>query len=438
MNQSNPGVFISHHSKSTISLVIELSNVLQAYDIDHWYAERDIRPMDNYTEVIPLVIEECKLFLLLLNKESNVSKQVLREVQCALRQTKNPIPVMIARLDDCEESQSIAYIGSTVQYVDLRGLNKVVAAQKLGEAINAWKNGHSTIVQEKNVFQIERAETALDFYGDEGERKRLASQRQFVYDFAAEEYDSFISELHNGSFLDIGCNTGEQAMMFVEGRSEIQHYIGIDRESLALDKAREFFPSGHFYQGNCEADDFDQLLCKIEEELDIDGFDLINLSMVLLHMKEPQFVLDTLAGHLTDGGRIVILDIDDGLNIAYPDPDEWFSKAVEICSETGYSGYRKSGRQVCQLLTDIEMHEIQLHKQGLSTAGMTRDKRSAFYELYFWFILDDLRKMNQQAPENKIVLAELNWFEEHYKEMKARFKKKSFYFNLGFMLYSAT
>ena len=64
-------------------------------------------------------------------------------------------------------------------------------------------------------------------------------------------------------------------------------------------------------------------------------------------MKEPGVLLDTLSGHLAEGGRIVILDIDDGLNIAYPDPDGHFSKAVDICAETGYSGYRKSGRQIC-------------------------------------------------------------------------------------------
>lgn len=52
---NSTGVFISHHSNSSINLVLELSNVLQAYEIEHWYAERDIKPMDNYTEVIPLV-----------------------------------------------------------------------------------------------------------------------------------------------------------------------------------------------------------------------------------------------------------------------------------------------------------------------------------------------------------------------------------------------
>ncbi len=431
---NNTGVFISHHSNSSISLVLELSNVLQAYEIDHWYAERDIKPMENYTEVIPFVIEKSELLLLLLNKESNASKQVLMEVQCAL---KWKIPVMIARLDDCEESQSIAYIGSTAQYVDLRGQNKVVAAQNLGKVIDAWKNGNHIKKDEENVFQLERAENLLDFYGDEGERKRLITQHNFIYEFACDYYDGFISSLQDGAFLDIGCNTGEQAMMFLEGRKEVSKYIGVDREEQALEKGRELFPNGHFYQGNCESNDFDDLLSGIEDDLKIDGFDIINLSMVLLHMKEPQILLDVLSDHLAEGGRIVILDIDDGLNIAHPDPDHMFSKAVEICAETGYSGYRKSGRQICQLLADVDMSDIQLHKQGLSTVGMSREKRSDFFELYFWFILDDLRKMHDLAPDDKIVSAELNWLEEHYKEMKSKFKKKGFYFNLGFMLYSA-
>lgn len=434
LEMENTGIFISHHSNSSIGFVLELSNVLKAYDIHHWYAERDIKPMDNYTEVIPLVIKNSELLVLLLNKESNASTQVLREVQCALRWK---IPVMIARLDDCEESQSIAYIGSTAQYVDLRGQNKVIAAQNLGSAIKCWKNGNDTKQDEETVIRLGRTENLLDFYGDEGERRRLATQRDFVYEFACEHYDSFISSLHDGAFLDIGCNTGEQSMMFLKGRKEISKYVGIDREEAALKRGQELFPNALFYQGNCESDDFDKLLSRIEEELDIDGFDIINLSMVLLHMKEPQILLDVISEHLREGGRIVILDIDDGLNLAYPDPDDMFSKAVDICAETGYSGYRKSGRQICQMLADVDMNDIQLHKQGLSTVGMSREKRSAFYDLYFWFILDDLRKMHQSEPENKIVFAELNWFEEHYKEMKSKFKKKGFFFNLGFMLYSA-
>ena len=133
----------------------------------------------------------------------------------------------------------------------------------------------------------------------------------------------------------------------------------------------------------------------------------------------------------------MILDIDDGLNVAYPDPDGVFGRAVEICAQTGYSGFRRSGRQIPQLLYDVEMEDVRLLKQGLSTVGMPREKRTAFFNLYFWFILDDLRKMHAQAPQDKLIESEWQWFEKNYKDMKNQFKKKGFFFNLGFLLFSA-
>ena len=427
-------VFISHHTNTTFRLAQELSRILEKYGIEHWYAERDIKPLENYTEVIPRVIKKSKFLVLLLNKESNVSKQVLREVQYA---ENIPIPVMVARLDDCELSPSIAYLASTDQQLDLRGLNRVMAAQKLAQAISEWISGESVVSSSGDLFKYERAENSLEFYGDEGERKRLESQHNFIYEFAHEYYDEFISNYENATFLDVGCNTGKQAMMFVDGRKEIDKYIGIDREIAAIERGKELFPNAYFYVGNCVSDEFDDLLYRIEEELDIDGFDIINLSMVLLHIKEPHILLDTLRSHLNEGGRIIILDIDDGLSIAYPDPDEMFKKAVDICAQTGYSGFRQSGRQIAELLYDVEMEHIELHKQGMSTIGMSREKRAAFFDLFFWFILDDLRKMHALAPDDKLIEADWQWMEKNYKEMRNLFKKKSFYFNIGFMLFSA-
>lgn len=430
---TNLGLFISHHSSSSAGLVKEVSKILDALGITHWYAERDIKPGENYTYIIPQVIKKCDSMVLLLNNEANNSEQVLREIQYA---TELKIPLLIFRLDDCVISDSIKYIGSTVQHADLRGFNKVILAQTIGETIQSWKKDKKYIGSSKVHFQHERAENCLDFFADDGERTRLQNQHNFIYEFAAKHYDKFISELENGSFLDVGCNTGEQSMMFLEGRKEVTKYVGIDRELDAIEKGRELYPNAQFYHGNIESDEFDDLLSDIEEELNIDGFDIINISMVILHMKEPQLLLDILSDHLAENGRIVILDIDDGLSMAYPDPDDLFAKAVELCAETEYSGYRKSGRQILKLLSDVDLSNIELLEQGFSTVGMNREKRSDFFDLYFWFILDDLRKMHESAPNDKIIETHLIWMEEHYKEMRTSFKKKDFYFNLGFMLYS--
>ena len=69
---------------------------------------------------------------------------------------------------------------------------------------------------------------------------------------------------------------------------------------------------------------------------------------------------------------------------------------------------------------------------------MSRAEREAFFEIYFWFILDDLRKMNAELPDSGLVATDLAFMEEHYREMKQAFKKKDFFFTLGFVLSSAT
>lgn len=147
--------------------------------------------------------------------------------------------------------------------------------------------------------------------------------------------------------------------------------------------------------------------------------------------------MDVLASHLSENGQIIVFDIDDGFNIAYPDEKKLFKKAIDMCFETEYSGYRHCGRTIYKLLNDMCLNDICLHKVGLSTVGMSRSEKERFFDIYFWFILDDLRKMNSEQPLNMLIKTDLEWIEENYKEMRMEFKKKDFFFSLGFMIYTA-
>ncbi len=426
-------VFISRHTDSTENFCFELSTALTTQNISHWYATRDVMALEFYAEPINENIKKSSLFVLLLNEEAKHSKHVKREVELA---DKNDIPIMIVRMDHSADVSWTEYYNSTSQWVDLADKNNVVAAQELTQIIALILEQGK--IDWKTYNQNDRDETLLNSYEDDGERRRLNLQRTFIYEFAKDFYDNFISQLEQGNFLDVGCSTGEQAMLFCNGRKEIKNFIGIDREEKALHVASELYPEGHFYKCQFENDDFNEILCSIEQDLGIDGFDIINISMVLLHLKDPLTFLDIVSDHLSENGRIIILDIDDGYNFAYPDEKGIFERAVSICSKSKYSGSRNSGRQVCKLLSEIDMDHIQLHKTGISTVGMNRKRREEFFDIYFWFILDDLRKMHQEEPNNTMISENLDWMEEKYKEMKLVFKNKNFYFNLGFMLFSAT
>jgi SAM-dependent methyltransferase len=261
-------------------------------------------------------------------------------------------------------------------------------------------------------------------------------QRYFVRQFAEEIYDKILSDPNRKTFLDVGCNTGEQSMMFLESHPRVQ-YVGIDREKCATERGAELFPQATYFNVDIEQDDLDEKLSEIEEELDIEGFDVINVSMVLLHVKRPRVLIDALCDHLSDNGKLIILDIDDGLNIAYPDQAGDFRKAIDVCYETKYSGYRHSGRQIYEFLSKQNLDNIVLEKAGMSTVGMSRIDKGHFFDIYFWFVLDDLRKMHAENPDNKLVQNRLEWMEGAYKQMRMNFKERGFFFNLGFMIYTA-
>lgn len=435
----NIDVFFSYHTDSSVDMVEETAKLVENFGMTCWYAKRDIKPTQNYTMVVPPAIRACALFVVLLNKYSVVSKHVSREINIAMNENK---PILFFHLDDSSlESNSVIYVSSSSsQVVSVTQDNIFDAAQQMCRTIIEWfeteNNGSTMTAVESTRYKTSWDINSLDFFGDEGERHRIGLQHKFVYSFAKDVYNEVLPGPPKCTFLDIGCNTGTQSKMFLEDKPHIT-YIGIDREEAALEQAGKAFPQGHLYVCDCEDDDFDDKLSEIEEELGISGFDIINLSMVLLHTKNPAILIDVLSKHLSDNGQIIVLDIDDGFNVAFPDPDGMFERAIHLCFKTEYSGFRHSGRAINKFFVDTDLRDVKLHKIGLTTLGMSRREKDDFFEVYFWFVLDDLRKMSEENPDDVFVKAEYEWIRDNYAIMKNEFKKKEFFFNLGFMIFSA-
>ena len=123
-------VFLSHHSDSCKQLVEEIGTTLKTLGIVPWYAESNIGGSQNFSEEIPIAIRESRLFVLLLNKYSNASVHVTKEVNLALNK-----PMLIIRLDDCPLSSTILYAASNSQMVSVDLRNGTMAVQQICEEI---------------------------------------------------------------------------------------------------------------------------------------------------------------------------------------------------------------------------------------------------------------------------------------------------------------
>ncbi len=102
-------VFISYHTNSSGEIVRRICAALEGAGISCWYAPRDVGA--NYAQSIVEAIRRCRVFLLVLNRDSNESAHVLNEVNCAFDRFRNreDITLLPFKIDDCAISDDVYY-----------------------------------------------------------------------------------------------------------------------------------------------------------------------------------------------------------------------------------------------------------------------------------------------------------------------------------------
>jgi hypothetical protein len=68
---------------------------------------------------------------------------------------------------------------------------------------------------------------------------------------------------------------------------------------------------------------------------------------------------------------------------------------------------------------------------------MDYEKRSALYDTYFSFILEELKIYVKDHPDDKRAVKDLEWYDKIYEDLEAKFQDDNFFFNLGFVLFTA-
>jgi formylglycine-generating enzyme required for sulfatase activity len=107
-------VFISHSSKDK-AIADATCAALEAAGIRCWVAPRDILAGVNWGEAIIDAIAGSRVIVLILSSESNVSPQVIREIE---RGVNKGIPIIPLRVQDIPLSKSLEYFLSSAHWLD--------------------------------------------------------------------------------------------------------------------------------------------------------------------------------------------------------------------------------------------------------------------------------------------------------------------------------
>lgn len=427
-------VFVSYeHNSKPIA-----DSIVAAFEKDMircWYAPRDV--IGDYATSIVDAIDSCCVFVLILNGESSKSPHVLNEVEMAYKrniESANAITIVPFRVSNDELSRAMEYYVKRMHWIDATSTTLAKAIDDLKVKVKKALG-----VSDDDEPKQERTDNKYFSIADAKEIKRLKIQSSLLKRFDGEVFGADLDDISSMKVLDVGCNMGDGFYERFSGRDNLSLAIGLDCDKEAIDSATKRYGSDRFkfYCLDVESRSFEDDLEGICANANIDKFDVIYASMLLLHLKQPAAVLRKLRHFLASGGRLIIRDIDDGYNVAYPDQNGIFKNAVKICADSKYSGYRASGREIFRMLKDAGYKDIKLENLGLSTVGLSYDEREALFNTYFGFLPGDFKRLVNEGENAEHYAEQLKWLDDNYDKLEEEFMKEDFFFTLGFMLYTA-
>ena len=271
------------------------------------------------------------------------------------------------------------------------------------------------------------------------EGARLRTQAQLLAGIDKPLYKQILSKYPGAVVLDIGCNEGDSALDRLSGLN-VSEYIGIDVSDVAIKNAKKKYEDDttHFFKLDITHPKAERDLNTILNSIGVQQVDFINISLLLLHLAEPEFVLEKLYPFLRRGGTIFVKDIDDRDNNANLDEQHLFADSYAIAMCNRDSGNRNIGREIPTWLKRYGYKNVNCVMKGLLSRGMDEKQKQALWDTYYGFFLEDSRAECAYTNGSKQSLLNLGWCSYYLPQMHEIFMMPSFEFTLGFCVYTAT
>lgn len=265
------------------------------------------------------------------------------------------------------------------------------------------------------------------------EAERLRGQQNLMMNFDFPIYEKYLKGRKGLNILDIGCNNGRYAMMRLEKfPGIIGNYVGIEYDEKTVEFARSTYGSKNI-TFNCmdvTCDDFCDKVRAIMKQQGIESFDVIMMSLVMLHLKDKDGAARKIRSLMSEDTVFILADVDDGMNIMNPDPEGHMKMVNRIMEKSPVSGSRHFGRRIPEVFGKAGFKDIVLEKMIITTVGMNRAEREEFFILF-----DHLSDMANITDENYMV-EEKEWLENKLEDFRDTFMDPATVVNFGFVLFS--
>lgn len=367
-------VFISY-SKANVEYVSQIVKCIESYGFNCWFQQQNSK--QDFTDAIINGINESKAFLIFLSKASIKSLYVRNEIKLAAEKIDEDssykiLPIFIEDIDSKD--------------VDFKRLCVLIGTLNMLD-IKDYRTDHELVLKifDQIDFKLNEEQLRNSIYDGSStiERERLVIQNKLFNRYASKYLDEIFEKIDNPNVLDVGCSDCSNILLRLEGRN-YNHLVGIDYNKDKISEATEKLGDNrhHFIALDLNSDDFISEMISSLWKTDVRGFDLIHISSVLLHLKNPFKVLKSLKSLLNDGGYLFIQDEDDGTNIVFPN-STFFDNCFHIWEHSIESGDRKMARKLPFMLSEAGYKNIELKSTTMSSIDYGEEEKEALWDLYF-------------------------------------------------------
>ena len=260
------------------------------------------------------------------------------------------------------------------------------------------------------------------FKKSKNEQNRLDLQNIYGNAYTENVIKSVFANLKSDLVVfDLGCFNGSSTKSFFKNfESQCKRIIGMDFVENAIEEANKETRNGKykFVFADLESPKLKNQLKNCLKEENKKHLDVVFISYVLLHLKNPQKLLETLASLSDENTVVIIKDTEDSLKVCHPH-NEILQEEIELYSKirnmTRYSD-RFIGRKLPKMLVDAGFRNVQSFEPKTTTLGRPLEQRKDLYKILFSF------RENPKFPESENNQEEYKQLCKRNKELLAQLK----------------
>ena len=337
-----------------------------------------------------------------------------------------------------DEIKRITHINA-INYTDVYTFDSFTLLGAILEHFSLKKDEIDEDAANKRIDVDEENLTSWLSDSNKAEIRRLNIQQQLLLKYDLPVYDKLLKGKKNVNVLDLGSGNGSAVMARLSNREEVGKIIGIELIKETVEHANEKYGSNKvkFYAADVEGENFEEILEQAMEENDIEAFDFVNVLALLSYLHKPSRLFKIIKKYCAPNSVIIVRNIDDGLNVAYPDENGNFKTAMSLLQLCTSNGYRFDGRQIYTILQNRGYKDIVLENLAINTVGMTAEEKEAFFITVFGFAKKGIKDEILLHPDDLDLQEKYKWFMDIFDKLEEDFMNPAFFLNFGFLIYTA-